>query len=56
MLEKLHGTCNLLFLYNCVVVKISHRDGADRGSKPGTLNPVESQLLSTEPQQLARDI
>ena len=39
-----------------VVAIISHRAGADRDSKPGTLNPVESQLLSTEPQQLARDI
>ena len=39
-----------------VVAKISHRAGADMDSKPGSLNPAESQLLSTEPQQLARDI
>ena len=37
-----------------VVAKISHRAGADRDSKPGSLNTVELQLLSAEPQQLAR--
>ena len=39
-----------------VVAKISHRAGADMDSKLGSLNPAESQLLSTEPQQLTRDI
>ena len=36
-----------------VMAKISHCAGADVDSKPGTLNPVELQRLSTEPKQLA---